>query len=106
MYAEGRGMPQDLGEAVRWWRSAAEQGHVAAQLNLGLSLVLGRGITQNFVEAYAWLSLAAVRLPFGEARDFAIRECEAVRTQLTAAQIAEAQRRAREWDQAYQQAGR
>ena len=106
MYSEGRGTPQDLGEAVRWWRSAAEQGHVVAQFNLGLSLVIGRGVPRNLVEAYMWLSLAAVGLPFGEAREFAIRQRDAVRTQLTTAQIAEAQRLAGEWDQARRQAGR
>ena len=31
MYAEGRGVPQDDGEAVQWYRKAAEQGHSKAQ---------------------------------------------------------------------------
>jgi TPR repeat protein len=106
MYFEGRGIPQDFGEAVRWWRSSAEQGHVFAQFNLGLSLVLGRGVPLNLVEAYMWLSLAAVRLPTGQEREFAIRERDAVRTQLTTAEIVEAQRLAREWDGAHRRAAR
>ena len=32
MYAEGRGVPQDDAEAVAWFRRAAEQGHIDAQL--------------------------------------------------------------------------
>ena len=34
MYREGRGVPQDAGEALRWFRLAAEQGHATAQYNL------------------------------------------------------------------------
>ena len=35
MYANGRGVPQDDSEAVRWYRLAADQGHAGAQFNLG-----------------------------------------------------------------------
>ena len=35
MYAEGRGVPQDETEAVRWFRLAADQGHAAASYFLG-----------------------------------------------------------------------
>jgi TPR repeat protein len=101
MYSEGRGTLQDFGEAVRWWRSAAEQGHAAAQLNLGQSLILGRGIARNLVEAYMWLSLAAARLPAGQTGEFASRQRDALGAGLTGAQIAEAQRLAREWDAAH-----
>lgn len=35
MYDEGQGVPQDHAKA-QWFRKAAAQGHVGAQLNLGL----------------------------------------------------------------------
>ena len=35
MYDNGRGVPQDDAEAVRWYRLAAEQGDAKAQYNLG-----------------------------------------------------------------------
>ena len=35
MYANGEGVPQDDAEARVWYRRAAEQGHVQAQLNVG-----------------------------------------------------------------------
>ena len=38
MYAQGRGMPQDFGEAAKWYRKAAEQGDALAQFNLGLDV--------------------------------------------------------------------
>ena len=30
MYDNGKGVPQDYAEAVKWYRKAAEQGHLAA----------------------------------------------------------------------------
>jgi TPR repeat protein len=35
-YAEGRGVPQDYVEAVKWFRKAAVQGDATAQYNVGL----------------------------------------------------------------------
>jgi TPR repeat protein len=86
---------------LRWWRSAAEQGLAAAQFNLRRSLANGRGVPQNLVEAYMWLSLAAARLPPGQVSELAVRGRDAVRASMTLAQIAEAQRLAREWDAAH-----
>jgi TPR repeat protein len=31
MFAEGRVIPRDLTEAAKWFRKAAEQGHILAQ---------------------------------------------------------------------------
>ena len=39
---------------------AAEQGDEEAQYNLGLMYADGRGVRQDYVEAYAWISTAAV----------------------------------------------
>jgi TPR repeat protein len=35
MYYSGRGLPRDYGEAVRWYRMAADQNHALAAANLG-----------------------------------------------------------------------
>ena len=35
MYEKGKGVSQNYGEAVKWFRLAAEQGHAKAQSNLG-----------------------------------------------------------------------
>ncbi len=64
MYADGEGVPEDLVEAVRWYRLAAEQGGAEAQYNLGV-LYLGimyedgRGVPEDLVEAVRWFRLAA-----------------------------------------------
>jgi hypothetical protein len=38
MYAEGKGVPRSEPESVQWWQKAADNGHVLAQLNLGVWL--------------------------------------------------------------------
>lgn len=59
MYGEGKGVPQDDVEAVRWYQQAAEQGHADAQFNLGWMSAKGRGVPQDDAEAVRWYRLAA-----------------------------------------------
>ncbi len=91
MYAAGLGVPQDDTEAIRWFRMAAEQGYANAQYSLGRKYAVGRGVPQDFVQAYKWLDLAAAQ---GNERAKRIRDRTA--ELMTAEQIAEAQRLARE----------
>jgi TPR repeat protein len=99
MYANGRGVPQDDTEAMRWFRKAAEQARADAQYNLGFMYANGRGVPQDYLQAHMWFNLAAVRFPASEtkAREEAIRNRDRVAAKMTAEQIAEAQRLAREW---------
>jgi TPR repeat protein len=60
MYAEGKGVPKDDVEAVKWFRKAADQGLVDAQYNLGKMYAEGRGVPKDDVEAYAWFNISAV----------------------------------------------
>jgi uncharacterized protein len=46
-------------EAANWYRKAAEQNYATAQNNLGLCYLKGDGVTEDLVEAYKWLLLAA-----------------------------------------------
>ena len=62
MYENGKGVPQNIAEAVKWYRLAAEQGHGGAQNNLGLIYAIGRGIRRDPIRAYMWFSLAAQSL--------------------------------------------
>ena len=97
-YTEGQGVPQDYAEAVKWFRKAAEQGHANAQNNLGLRYSDGKGVPQDYVLAHKWLNLAAalgVMAGDTTARDY-------VASKMTPAQIAEAQRLAREWTEAFE----
>jgi TPR repeat protein len=92
MYAKGRGVPQDDAEAAKWYRLAAEQGNAAAQFGLGDLYDLGKGVPQDYVRAHMWFNLAAAK---GAGR--AVKFREFVSSKMTPAQIAEAQKLAREW---------
>lgn len=58
-YAMGRGVPVDGGEAVKWYRKAAELGHAKAMFNLGTMYAIGMGVPQDDTEAYVWLSVSS-----------------------------------------------
>lgn len=52
----------DFTNAVSWYRKAAEQGDVPAQLTLATLLVTGRGAAKDPAEAARWLRAAADRI--------------------------------------------
>ena len=56
--AEGRGVKQDDVEAVKWYRQAAEQGDAKAQVMLGFSYILGKGVQLNKSLAKEWFGKA------------------------------------------------
>ena len=58
-YLNGRGVPQDDAEAVRWFRQAAEQGLAESQFNLGVMYTTGEGVPQDDAEAMRWFRQAA-----------------------------------------------
>ncbi len=96
-YREGKGVTQDYAEAVKWYRKAAEQGHASAQYSLGLMYVEGRAVPQDYVRAHMWFNLADSRSEPGADQDRAVKNRDIVAAKMTPAQIAEAQRLAREW---------
>jgi TPR repeat protein len=51
LYYEGKGVPQDYREALRWYRKAAKQGNEEAQFNLTGMYASGQGIPQGAQEA-------------------------------------------------------
>jgi TPR repeat protein len=59
MFAGGTGVAQDERQAVAWFRKAAEQGIVGAQVNLASRYASGRGVAQNASEAMRWYREAA-----------------------------------------------
>ncbi len=97
MYDSAQGVPQDYAEAVKWYRKAADQGLALAQVGLGQLYMHGKGVPQDYVATHMWFNLAASRAEDAEIRDMAIKERDLVASMMTPAQIAEAQRMAREW---------
>ena len=96
MYDKGQGVPQDYAEAARWYRKAAEQGNATGQYNLGYVYHLGQGVSQNYVQAHKWFYLAATK---GNKKAVIWRDL--VAKKMTPAQIAKAQKFAREWSAAF-----
>ena len=92
MYYKGEGIPQDYAEALKWYRRAAEQGNVRAQFYLGVMYAKGEGIPQDYVAAHTFFNLAGAK-GYEDAR----KQRDRIASRMTAAQIAEAQRRARAW---------
>jgi TPR repeat protein len=92
MYARGKGVPNDYAIAASWFRMAAEQENAGSQSSLGLLYAEGLGVPQDHVEAHKWFNLAAAN---GD--DEAAKKRQDIAAKMTPAQIAEAQKRAREW---------
>jgi uncharacterized protein len=126
MYERGRVVGQDKAEALKWYRLSAKQGNPDAQVSLGQMYEDGDGVQQDYLEAEKWYRKAAEHFPdrggAGVARRqlanlyrdgrlvpnyvdaytwFAIigsvEDMKHAANHMTRPQIAEAQRRAREW---------
>jgi TPR repeat protein len=59
--AEAFGEKNNLVEALRWYRVAADQGHLESQNNVGMFYVSGMGVKKDVVEGARWLRKAADR---------------------------------------------
>jgi TPR repeat protein len=82
----------DYPAALRPFRLAAEQGNADAQFSLGALYRLGQGVPRDYVKAHLWFNLAAA-----QGFEGAAKARDAAAEHMTSAQIAEAQRLAREW---------
>jgi hypothetical protein len=100
LHFRGWGVAEDYVEAVKWYRRAAEQGHAGAQLQLGTMYAKGDGVAQDYVLAHLWFNLAAAaaaHLPTDVIQEIAAEQRYGIEQRMTPAQVAEAQRLAREW---------
>ena len=89
----GEGVPQNYGEAVKWFRKAAEQGDAAAQYDLGGCYYMGSGVLVDYAQAVKWNALAAA-----QGIEKAVNRWNYVfREKIPSEQIAEGQRLAREF---------
>ena len=68
-YYDGKGVTENLTEAVKWYTKAAEQGNVKAQYKLGVCYYYGYGVEKYNTEAEKWLTKAAEQ-GYAEAQDF------------------------------------
>jgi hypothetical protein len=77
--------------------SSGQQGHTAAQSNLGFAYRDGQGVPQDYVQAHTWLNLAAAQAKPVAGHNIAAEARDSIAAKMSLAQIAEAQRLAREW---------
>jgi TPR repeat protein len=92
MYERGLGVPEDYAEAVRWYRRAADQGFAISQWALGIMYETGYGVPLDYVQAHMWCNLSAT-----QGFNPAILCRAEVEKAMTPAQVAEAQKLARDW---------
>ena len=90
-YDNGEGVIQDYKEAVKWYTKAAEQGHASAQGNLGVMYANGEGVLQDNVYAHMWFNIAS-----SNGSENNRKNRDVVAEKMTPAQLAEAQKLARE----------
>ncbi len=91
-FEHGFGVVKDEVEAVKWYRAAAEQGLAEAQYSLAACYANGSGVPKDYLQAYKWMNLASAQ-GNKTAKDY----LPDIEGRMTAQQIAEAQRLAREF---------
>ena len=73
-----------------WYRKAAEQNYVRAQINLATRYARGEGVEKSYIEAYAWYEIAL------QSSDSAKGHRDELERIMSTQEIAEAQRRTKE----------
>jgi TPR repeat protein len=92
-YALGwEGVPKNYAESAKWHRLAADRGNHWAQYILGLVYASGVGVPQDYALAYMWFNVSAA-----QGHPDAARDRDNIAKRMTPAQIADAQKLAREW---------
>jgi TPR repeat protein len=82
---------------LRWYRRGADQDDVDSQVARALAYADGLGVPQDFIEAHKWYNVAASRVKYADIRSDLIKRRDDMATKMTASQIADAQKLAREW---------
>jgi TPR repeat protein len=96
-YETGRiGLPKDLAEAQRWYHAAADQGDPYAEASLAILYNFGKGVAKDPVQAYMWYEIALAHSKTQD-RDSILELRDDLAKDMTRPQIAEAEKRAREW---------
>ena len=106
--------PREFERAKPWYFDAAAQGHPAAMEAIAYMYLDGQGgLKYDLVSAYQWFTLAARRFPpstekpaYGmgannELRKLMLNSMDRLATRMSSAQIAEANRRIEDWENAH-----
>jgi TPR repeat protein len=98
IYADGRGVGRDFAEAANWYRKAADRGR-RRPVQPGGRLRQRARRDPDLIRAYKWYDVASTRFPAWAAdnRAQALRSRDLIASKMTAPQVAEAQKLAKEW---------
>ncbi len=88
---------KEYSSAASWYRRAAEQGNAVAQIRLGRQYAEGVGLSRDYVQAFKWFTVAAQRGSDSYARTNAAKGRDDTAMKMTPAQVADAERLARDW---------
>ena len=58
-YESGDVLERDDAEALKWYREAAQQGHLEGQYSMGVMIFSGRGQSEDRVEGAKWIRKSA-----------------------------------------------
>jgi len=97
LYLKGRGVRQDEASAFVWTLRAAENGYPLAQFDVASMYAQGGGTPRDGVEAYKWWSIAA---SYGDPDAMTARQ--QIVDSLSQEEIAVAERKARQWEEAWE----
>ncbi len=96
-YEAGRGgLKKDYAEAYKWYREVADRNDPWGQASVALLYRFGKGVEKDYVRSYMWFTLSVDRLK-GPDRDSIVELRDALAASMTPEQIAEGDRRSREW---------
>ena len=83
--------------AAKWCCEAGNRGDIDAQRNLAHIYRIGDGVPQNYVLSHFWLNVAASQAKTTEDQQWAAEQRDRLAENMTAEQIADAQKRAVGW---------
>jgi uncharacterized protein len=92
MYYDGKGVPQDYGQAAVWFERSADRDYGKAQRDLGEMYAIGQGVKRDYVQAYKWLNLCAAK---GDETCASHRD--EIARKLKGSKLVQAQRLSSEW---------
>jgi hypothetical protein len=87
--------PPNDEEAIRWWRSAANQGEPHAQHYLGQAYGAGRGVPRDHVQAFKYLTLASQK--HSDVAGDSVEQLWALRLKMSDGELAQATRLVKKW---------
>jgi TPR repeat protein len=76
LYDTGTYFKKDTTEALKWFRKAAEQGHIKSQVLLSKFYYEGKGTEKDLIESYAWLKVVAAGKPSNAEEELGIKSAK------------------------------